>query len=501
MPIYLEEVFKTSGIPTHTFVPPNRYEALRVSLRTPGRCAIIEGPSGIGKTTSVTKLIEELGLGQKVTSFSARKEKDLEYINNITNLGDLGVVIIDDFHRLPDPTKEKISNFVKLLADEDSKESKIVLIGINKAGDRLVQFGSDVGLRVDVFKLESNPSDKIQELISSGERALGIKLADQDKIIEASHGSFQIAQMLCYELCLSGGISQEQENEVEISGRYDEVISTVMESLRRIFYKPCVDFARGSKLRREGRAPYLHILKWLRDGTDWSIDLRDAVKTNKEHRGSVGQVVDKGHLENLLADKSKNLDDFFHYQPETSVFTAEDPRIIFYIRMLNWRNFAREVGYTTTYFQGNYDIALSFAGADRDVAQNIFDELSLREVSVFYDENEQHRILAQKVEEYLAPIYKTEAAYVVPLLSKDYPNRIWTKFESDQFKGRFGENAVIAVRFKTSADTYFHEAHEYGSISFDPNSDQEQQVNIIVDTICKRLAEDRTGESVVADSP
>ena len=47
----VEEVFKTNGIPTFTFVEPSRYATLNVSLRTAGRGLILEGPSGIGKST------------------------------------------------------------------------------------------------------------------------------------------------------------------------------------------------------------------------------------------------------------------------------------------------------------------------------------------------------------------------------------------------------------------------------------------------------------------
>jgi hypothetical protein len=48
--IRLEDVYKLSGIPTHTFVKPVEYSKLLVSLRTPGRGLVVEGPSGIGKT-------------------------------------------------------------------------------------------------------------------------------------------------------------------------------------------------------------------------------------------------------------------------------------------------------------------------------------------------------------------------------------------------------------------------------------------------------------------
>ena len=71
MKILLEEVFKTSGIPIHTFVKPQEYTKLIVSLRTKGRGLIIEGPSGIGKTTSINRAIQEIDLHASVLSLSA----------------------------------------------------------------------------------------------------------------------------------------------------------------------------------------------------------------------------------------------------------------------------------------------------------------------------------------------------------------------------------------------------------------------------------------------
>lgn len=48
----VEEVFKVSGVPTYTFVEPSEYNKLLVALRTPGRGVVVEGPSGIGKTSA-----------------------------------------------------------------------------------------------------------------------------------------------------------------------------------------------------------------------------------------------------------------------------------------------------------------------------------------------------------------------------------------------------------------------------------------------------------------
>jgi hypothetical protein len=494
MPV-LEEVFLVSGIPTYTFVEPVYYDAMRVSLRTPGRCAVVEGPSGIGKTTSVVQLLEELGKKDEAIFLSARKTADLEYIENLPSLSPLGTVLVDDFHRLDDNVKQKLADFMKVLADEGSQDDKLVLIGINKAGDRLVDFGNDVGLRIDVFKMESNPDHKIEELIGKGEQALNVSIGRKDEFVGYSYGSFQIAQMLCNQLCLEEGVDRTQDNRKHIDIPVETIVDRVMANLRRMFHDGCVAFARGSKLRREGRAPYLHILKWLADNDDWTLDLKQAVQTRPEHKGSVGQVVEKDYLSAMLREKSELLSDLFHYQPENRTLSIEDPRLMFYLKNLVWKNFTREVGYTSDYFRSKYDIALSFAGEERPYAEQLFEELQAREVSVFYDKNEQHRIIGQNIEEYLAPIYRSEASYVVPFLSPNYPKKIWTKFESDHFKGRFGENSVIPIRFRTCSEGYFSDASEYGSLSFDPNGEVEQQIKEIAEIICRRLEEDRYGQA------
>jgi hypothetical protein len=78
------------------------------------------------------------------------------------------------------PTKGAIAQFMKTLADEEHQGSKLVVIGINKAGDHLVTFGHDIGLRIDVFKMEANPDNKIEELINKGEQALDVAFTDKE---------------------------------------------------------------------------------------------------------------------------------------------------------------------------------------------------------------------------------------------------------------------------------------------------------------------------------
>jgi hypothetical protein len=486
----LEEVFKTGGVPTYTFVEPREYADLILNLRTPGRGLVIEGPSGIGKTTAVEKALTRLGLDKSVTKLSARRPKDVEYIESLPELGSVGVVIVDDFHKLQVATRSALADYMKTLADEESPDTKIIVVGINKAGQNLISFAHDLVNRIDIVPFESNSDEKVRELIDQGCVALNVGLAVEDDIVVASQGSFYIAQMLSREVCKRAGILERCEMPATTAISFEAIKAEVWERLALVFRSRCERFCRGTKMKREGRAPYLHILRWLAEGTEWTLSLRDAMRSHPAMRGSVGQVVDKGYLRELM-DGDEEIAAVMHLDSTAEQLTVEDPQFIYFIRNIAWRQFAHEVGFIAVDFPHKYDFALSFAGEDRDVAEALFNQLAEYQVEVFYDRNEQHRILASDVEEYLKPIYQSEARFVVVLLSPHYPRKVWTKFESEQFKSRFGDSAIIPVWFSDAPPGIFDSSRTLGGFTLDREKGIPAQLSELVQTIVRKLRDDR----------
>ena len=493
----IEDVFKKSGIPTHTFVKPVEYQSLLVSLRTPGRGLVVEGPSGIGKTTSVIKAIEELGLSKKTLRLSARKPEDIEMIREIPVIEKIGLVIVDDFHRLSDELKARLADVLKILADEESESSKLVVVGINKAGDTLIKFAQDLTNRIDTIRFETNPEEKVLELVSKGEKALNISMTIGNDIAREARGSFHIAQMLCHEACIWSDVLESTTECSEIITSMELVRQKVIEGLMPTFLPVARKFATGPRLRREGRAPYLHLLYWLATETEWSLEIDDVLAHHPDQRGSVSQIVDKGYLTEFLA-KNEDLSSVIHYDPLTRILNVEDPKFVYFIRNLLWRKFARKVGYQSIDFKSKYDFALSFAGSDREIARKLFEILQDGELEVFYDQQEQHRILAENIEDYLGPIYRSEASFIIALLSKDYPTRIWTKFESDQFKGRFGENAVIPIWFSDTTKGTFDESAKVGGFEINRDLELDPQIRDIADLLVKKIGDHRASIDDVA---
>lgn len=486
MIINLEDVYKTSGVPTYTFVEPSEYTRLKVALRTKGRGLVVEGPSGIGKTTSVNRALKDLGLEDNVRYLTSRKRKDVKDIEKLLEQDEIGVVVIDDFHILSNQNKKSLSDFMKTLADEESENSKLILIGINKAGDSLISFAPDLNNRIDTIKFEANSDETVEEMLILGEKALNIDLNLKKDIVEESRGSLHIAQMLAKDACILAHITEKQKAIVTTNVSMDTVKRNVIAELGRVFAILAKKFATGPRLRQEGRAPYLHLLKWLSESSDWSLQIYEIVNKYPEMKNSINQIVEKGYLLNYM-QASSELESVIHYDNQSKLLTIEDPKFLFYIRNINWNQFVKDIGFTNISFSRPYDFALSFAGENRDLAELLSEKLSEREITVFYDKNEQHSILASNVEDYLEPIYASDAEYIIVLLSQYYPKKIWTKFEANSYKQRFEDNAVIPIWYSDIPVSLFDETSKYGGLTFDAKNNIESEAEKITKVLAEKL--------------
>lgn len=495
----LDEVFKKSGVPTHTFVPPQEYNRVLAALRTPGRCIIVEGPSGIGKTSCIKKALDDLKIAESCIFLSGRKQSDIEFISQLPTMSAVGTVLIDDLHRLPPNIKKELTDYVKTLADEEDETSKIILIGINRAGQALVEYAPDVLHRIELIKFGRTNIERLHDLVMLGEQALNCKITIGDDICMEAVGSFAMAQVLCNEACLQAGLLETQQTLSKIDSSLPSVREAVLGDLNTRFFPVAREFATGKRLRREGRAPYLNLLRWLSGTEEGVLDTRAAMAQNPQLKQSVGQVIEKEHLSTLIAE-SDNIRQLIHYESTTQLLAIEDPKFLYFIRHIIWSAFARQVGYYSIEFDSKYDFALSFAGEDRAIAEELYRQLSALEMNVFYDKQEQYRILAKDVEEYLAPIYRSESRFVIPLLSKRYPKKIWTKFESTQFKQRLGEQAVIPIWFSDTPTGMFDETNKYGGLKLDIKKNIESEIKEIVTNLALKLQDERQRDMSASDA-
>lgn len=97
-----------------------------------------------------------------------------------------------------------------------------------------------------------------------------------------------------------------------------------------------------------------------------------------------------------------------------------------------------------------YDIALSFAGEDREYVEKVAEHLKDKGIYVFYDMYEQEHLWGKDLYIHLNDVYKNKARYCMMFISKHYKNKLWTNHEmKSAFSRAFESNSeyILPVRF------------------------------------------------------
>ena len=97
-----------------------------------------------------------------------------------------------------------------------------------------------------------------------------------------------------------------------------------------------------------------------------------------------------------------------------------------------------------------YDVALSFAGEDRNYVRKVAVHLVAKGLKVFYDEFEKVNLWGIDLYQYLNKVYKKKCSYTIIFISEHYAKKMWTKHELKSAQARaFKENKeyILPVRF------------------------------------------------------
>jgi hypothetical protein len=97
-----------------------------------------------------------------------------------------------------------------------------------------------------------------------------------------------------------------------------------------------------------------------------------------------------------------------------------------------------------------YDIALSFAGEDREYVEKVAAYLRRSGVKVFYDKYEQVGLWGKDLYEHLSEVYQRKARFTVMFISRYYAEKLWTQLERKNAQARaFREKVeyILPTRF------------------------------------------------------
>jgi hypothetical protein len=360
----LSKVFVTSGFPEITFVEREDFIFLKLALEQAGRGIVIEGPSGVGKTTAVEKAIEDLEETKSASPIaiqrrlSARNPADRDALRKLREWHD-GMVIIDDFHRLDPTLRNEIVDYLKELADTGSKTKKVVIVGIPRTGQSLIDTYYDIATRLDVFTFGQVKDELILEMIEKGEKALNIIFDRKAGIVAVAQGSLSLAQFICYNLCAMAGIMQTQDQMRVISCDIEAAIKRVMEVLERKFDDPIMHFIAMGGPRDLASLQLLEVLATTEDGflslsqlQEKRVDLADGIK----------RFIDEIWMEKLYV-KCPACTNLFYFDQLRKALVIDDPQLAFYLKQVRFSTLAKKNGKVSTLAQRRVFISYSHKDA------------------------------------------------------------------------------------------------------------------------------------------
>jgi hypothetical protein len=169
----------------------------------------------------------------------------------------------------------------------------------------------------------------------------------------------------------------------------------------------------------------------------------------EEVRGSINNI--KEDRLSILLETKPLCSRHFYYNTDTKNFAIEDPALFYYLKHLDWERLRQECGFRHTDKDYEFDIAISFAGENRDLARLVAEQLRVMDCSVFFDEYYEANYLGGTWRKYFDEIFRSKSRYVVCLLDRHHAEKIWPTFERECFVTRVTEGAVIPIYLDETA--------------------------------------------------
>lgn len=135
-----------------------------------------------------------------------------------------------------------------------------------------------------------------------------------------------------------------------------------------------------------------------------------------------------------------------------------------------------------------FDIAVSFAGEDREFVAKVVEKLKERDVSVFYDFDYTAEMWGEDLVAFLQDVYRRRARFAILFISRHYLERKWTNHERQSVQDRAlqqGSPYILPVHLDDTELPGLHSTTGH----IDARTDG---IDRIVDVVVQKLGQTRT---------
>lgn len=449
-PYRISEIFNESDLPGLTFVKPREFGDMVGSLVTEGKHITLSGPSGCGKTTLAKKALDEAQFGPSntlwvsgrdhtaatsvVELFSTILSCNQSEVEIIGKLAAAGIVVVDDFHHLREELRKEIGYKLKRW---NELGIRFFIIGIASSNKKMLDIDPELGIRNDVYEIKRQPDSFIEQIIALGETYLNIKFVEKVRAeyIQAASGIPSAIQVICRVVCIRSSILETHAGDtpLDIELEMEGVKDGVLRIYRGKYHNRLIGLCKGKQQARSVHNTYFDIIRVI------GLIGKSEVQFQEIQQRLLAEIEDAKErakkttsFHNCLkylpsVIEERGLDDAIYLNKDSESITIEDPSFGLYLSLAN----LDEIGQSIRLRRSGYpwDVAVSFAGEDRDIVENLKNILNESGYTVFYDFDVQHQLWGIDLRTKLADVYANDAQYMLIFLSSHYPEKDWTNFE------------------------------------------------------------------------
>lgn len=382
----LNDVFTPSTVAKLTYVERKTVESdLIRNLGVPGLQIILYGHSGSGKSTLIMNKLAELNINriktnctetttfdqlilsvfdklntfyqaEKSTSDSVNidstiKAKYLELESKISSsctttatdksqrlvpiqltpervsefLGAAQCVwVIEDFHKVKNEEKKKLSQVLKVFMDtaSDYPAVKIICLGAVGTARELIEYDKELSNRVTESYVPLMSNDELRDIVNKGFSLMNIRTHETDlvdKIVHYSNNLASVCHQLCYDICYSKKIKQSGFFKKEIKlNDFEESVKMYIRKVSDTFNSYYEKISGRSDLK-EILVQIINSEKEIFNGLDIYKDKR---KLSKEDRDNM-----------LIELTSTDMGEILRYNLNAKVFTFSNPFFQAFLKM------------------------------------------------------------------------------------------------------------------------------------------------------------------------
>lgn len=129
-------------------------------------------------------------------------------------MGEVGCIwIIEDFHKVRDEEKKKLSQIMKIFYDmaNEYRNLKIIALGAAKTARQVVEYDSELTNRIAELEVPLFSDSEISKIIRNGCQLLNVELPPNvmHNIIDYSNHLAAICHQLCFNICYQNGVEKK----------------------------------------------------------------------------------------------------------------------------------------------------------------------------------------------------------------------------------------------------------------------------------------------------